>query len=396
MMVSDDMKIKRSSLSLFLALVLLTTSLVSAISKQNEEIFNQLKRLNKPAVKSIKSSDGDIVDCVKLTDQPAFDHPLLKNHTIQLSPKKIPEWKQVEVERSKPIPQVWHLSGTCPEGTIPIRRTTKNDILRHISFANKNLSTNAKPISQIGNEKAVGYTNGGKYFGTQALLTVWNPLVDWKSEYSKTQIWVYGLEADIVDSIEAGWHVSPLIYHDNQTRSFVFWTNDKYKSGCYNHYCPGFVQVSKTVMLGGTIWPVSSIGGEIFGVKLTIWKDQISGDWWLAAGNEDIGYWPNSLFSYLQKGSSMIQWGGSAQNSQGFYKHSKTDMGSGDFPREGYGRAALISHIRVVDEKNLMNNPSPFVTKATRSGCYDAQAFYNSDLESHIYYGGPGRDQDCP
>lgn len=31
---------------------------------------------------------------------------------------------------SKPIAQMWHHSGNCPEGTVPIRRTTKEDILR--------------------------------------------------------------------------------------------------------------------------------------------------------------------------------------------------------------------------------------------------------------------------
>ncbi|RWR73616.1 hypothetical protein CKAN_00191200 [Cinnamomum micranthum f. kanehirae] len=48
------------------------------------EMRRQLKHLNKPAVKSIKSEDGDIIDCVDIFKQPAFDHPLLKNHTIQV------------------------------------------------------------------------------------------------------------------------------------------------------------------------------------------------------------------------------------------------------------------------------------------------------------------------
>jgi hypothetical protein len=38
-----------------------------------------------------QSLDGDLIDCVLSTSQPAFDHPLLKNHTIEvcfkLSPK---------------------------------------------------------------------------------------------------------------------------------------------------------------------------------------------------------------------------------------------------------------------------------------------------------------------
>ncbi|BAS97237.1 Os06g0278000 [Oryza sativa Japonica Group] len=42
-----------------------------------------LKRLNKPPLATIQSPDGDIIDCVHISRQPAFDHPLLKDHTIQ-------------------------------------------------------------------------------------------------------------------------------------------------------------------------------------------------------------------------------------------------------------------------------------------------------------------------
>lgn len=33
-------------------------------------------------------------------------------------------------EKSKPIYQIWHLNGRCPENTVPIRRTKRDDILR--------------------------------------------------------------------------------------------------------------------------------------------------------------------------------------------------------------------------------------------------------------------------
>lgn len=52
---------------------------------------------------------------------------------------------------SKSIPQPWHLNGKCPEGTIPIRRTNKDDILRASnmkSYGRKtNISTIPKPES---------------------------------------------------------------------------------------------------------------------------------------------------------------------------------------------------------------------------------------------------------
>ena len=31
-----------------------------------------------------QGEDGDIIDCVDIYMQPALDHPLLKNHTIQV------------------------------------------------------------------------------------------------------------------------------------------------------------------------------------------------------------------------------------------------------------------------------------------------------------------------
>jgi hypothetical protein len=36
-------------------------------------------------LQTLQSPDGDIIDCVHISHQPAFDHPLLKNHTIQAS-----------------------------------------------------------------------------------------------------------------------------------------------------------------------------------------------------------------------------------------------------------------------------------------------------------------------
>ncbi|CAN6226781.1 unnamed protein product, partial [Urochloa humidicola] len=48
------------------------------------EVRSFLRRVNKAPVTSIQSPDGDIIDCVPISKQPAFDHPLLKNHTIQI------------------------------------------------------------------------------------------------------------------------------------------------------------------------------------------------------------------------------------------------------------------------------------------------------------------------
>ncbi|CAL9757938.1 unnamed protein product, partial [Musa acuminata subsp. burmannicoides] len=57
------------------------------------DVEEQLKILNKPAVRSFQSGKGDIFDCVDMFKQPAFDHPLLRNHKIQMRPTAFPEGK---------------------------------------------------------------------------------------------------------------------------------------------------------------------------------------------------------------------------------------------------------------------------------------------------------------
>ncbi|KAF6166314.1 hypothetical protein GIB67_038174 [Kingdonia uniflora] len=95
-----------------------------------------LRKINKPAVKTIQSPDGDLIDCVLSHLQPAFDHSLLQGQKPLDPPETAPEG----LNSSSSVPetfQSWTVSGEfCPEGTIPIRRTTEDDLLRASSFRN--------------------------------------------------------------------------------------------------------------------------------------------------------------------------------------------------------------------------------------------------------------------
>ncbi|XP_022637381.1 uncharacterized protein LOC111241785 [Vigna radiata var. radiata] len=54
--------------------------------KEEMELERQLKLINKPPLKTIHTKYGDTVDCIDINKQPAFDHPLLKNHKLQKKP----------------------------------------------------------------------------------------------------------------------------------------------------------------------------------------------------------------------------------------------------------------------------------------------------------------------
>ncbi|XP_020870922.1 uncharacterized protein LOC9325901 isoform X2 [Arabidopsis lyrata subsp. lyrata] len=215
-----------SSNILFLSLLLLSSSFSSVLSEnlspRNQtlrplEELNKLKainqhlrKINKPSIKTIHSPDGDIIDCVLLHHQPAFDHPRLRGQK-PLDPPERPRGHNRRGLRPKSF-QLWGMEGeTCSEGTVPIRRTKEEDILRanSVSSFGKKLRHYRRDTSSNGHEHAVGYVSGEKYYGAKASINVWAPQVQNQYEFSLSQIWIIsGSFGNDLNTIEAGWQSS--------------------------------------------------------------------------------------------------------------------------------------------------------------------------------------------
>ncbi|XP_043721984.1 uncharacterized protein LOC122669303 [Telopea speciosissima] len=193
--------------------------------------------------------------------------------------------------------------------------------------------------------------------------------------------------------------VYPSLLGDNQTRFFLYWTDDGYEqTGCYNLQCPGFVQTNKNIYLGSIIKPVSIYNAEQFDITIAIVKDKVSGNWWIQLQNELLGYWPDSILTGLAGGASMVHWGGEITNSHSDGFHTTTQMGSGHFPSEGYAKSSYFRNLRVVDSStNIMANPKGITPFAAKPQCYDVHINENtgSSYGYHFYYGGPGLSQNC-
>ncbi|KAG5628423.1 hypothetical protein H5410_000140 [Solanum commersonii] len=389
-------KKKKGAFLVVFMLVYLWGSLISlscaarlSVSRQKLEVEKHLKRVNKPPIKSIESVDGDIIDCIHISQQPAFDHPFLKDHKIQMRPSYHPEGLYDEEkmstrskESTNPITQLWHMNGRCPEDTVPVRRTKKDDVSEG-KFCQKH---------------AIAYVEGDRYYGAKATINVWEPKVQQSNEFSLSQLWILGGSfGQDLNSIEAGWQVSPDLYGDNNTRLFTYWTSDAYQAtGCYNLLCSGFIQVSSAIAMGASISPVSALRNSQYDISILIWKDPKEGHWWMQFGNDYVlGYWPSFLFSYLAESASMIEWGGEVVNSQPDGKHTATQMGSGRFPEEGFGKSSYFRNIQVVDSSNNLKSPKDLGTFTEQSNCYDVQTGSNEDWGHHFYYGGPGRNPNC-
>ncbi|KAJ0258505.1 hypothetical protein HA466_0072810 [Hirschfeldia incana] len=252
---------------------------------QEIKVQRLLKRLNKHALISIKSEDGDIIDCVPIHSQPAFNHPLLRNHTIQMRPSFIPESTSTHITKKINATQAWNKSGRCPKNTVPIRRIKKEDILRSKSIANfgKKMMTpgillyGSSSVHQDdpskGHEYAVMNAMNGLYFGTQFSVNIWKPQVQIRDEFSLAQTWLSSGGGTTLNTIEAGLQVYPGKYGDDNIRLFVYWTADGYQNtGCYNTDCSGFVQRSSLVTVGGAYTTVSEYNGNQYELAMLIWK----------------------------------------------------------------------------------------------------------------------------
>ncbi|OEL35050.1 hypothetical protein BAE44_0003931 [Dichanthelium oligosanthes] len=415
---------KLMTLLLALALLLLLCpphlGAASSVSpRRMARIQSHLDRINKPAVRSIRSLDGDIIDCVAAHEQHALDHPLLKAHTIQTEPPEVPSrgggvaaaaayatnlkttngssggGGKINNNNKKNNPgssrwgawQTWHHGGHCPRGTVAIRRTTSEDVLRASSisrFGRKKKkavvdaarAANAPDvISGNGHEHAIAYTAPTQQqqavYGAKATINVWDPAIQESNGFSLSQLWILSgsFNGSDLNSIEAGW------------------------------------QTSSRIAIGASISPVSSPGGAQYDMTLLVWKDPKVGNWWLSYGDQLVGYWPAQLFTHLSDHATMVEWGGEVVDTRPAGVHTATQMGSGRFADEGFGRASYFRNLETVDADNsLAQVPLDAIqTLAEDAACYDVRKAYDdggdghsSGWGTHFYYGGPGHNPACP
>ncbi|KAL9298768.1 putative neprosin [Arabidopsis thaliana] len=231
-------------------------------------------------------------------------------------------------------------------------------------------------------------------YGAKATMNVWNPTVEAEGEFSLSQIWITSGSYDRNDlnSIEVGWHVSPDLYQDNKSRLFIYWTSDTYNvTGCYNLQCRGFIQTSNTIILGGTITPVSTFEGKQFEITVSVWKDQESENWWLSLGSNHslVGYWPSTIFPNLAYADD-VQWGGEVVNSQSLGRHTTTQMGSGRFSDGGFRKVSYFRNLEIVDN-NRFKSVRDVGVLVDDPKFYNIRAMFRDDWGSYILYGGPDR-----
>ncbi|CAG7907900.1 unnamed protein product [Brassica rapa] len=268
-------------------------------------------------------------DCVEIYKQPAFQHPLLKNHKIQ---ETFSSYEDHEISDN------YEKKEHCPKGTVPIFRQRNGSESFHLNTSDH--------LGQHFATMETSMLDGSIYRGAEAEISV-HSLNLQDNQYSKGQIWLENGYLGQLNSIQAGWAVHARLYGDSVTRFTIYWTGDGYgKTGCYNTQCPGFVVLSRKPIIGNPFSGSSVYGKTSFYFTLQIFQDISTGNWGLKLDNEVIGYWPKELFTELNKGASQVIYGGNTFMSTA---EISPPMGNGYFPVADFLKTAHFKNVFIID-----------------------------------------------
>ena len=295
--------------------------------------------------------------------------------------------------------------GTVPLARYPIDLIAPDGDLRDWLSKTGHAYRMAPPDAFVSRVGPSGYNvhaaafHSGTSLGTEGIINVWRPWVEWADEFSLGQVWVSrGLQ-----TVEAGLQVRKDSYGDWEPHVFVYYTTNGYTAegnfiGGYDQDVNGWVQVSQVIYPRTRISPTSQVGGNQYEMDF---KVQLSlGNWWVKVNGQWMGYYPNGLYATtgLRDEANQVNWGGEVFDAQSHPTTTATDMGSGLFPWEGYSRAAFMRNLMIqTDQAGTMAAFTGYAA-AEQPDCFDIRADLSGTgaWGSNFFWGGTGRNSACP
>ncbi|XP_010511419.1 PREDICTED: uncharacterized protein LOC104787514 isoform X1 [Camelina sativa] len=334
-------------------------------------------------LKIFKISENVTYDCIDIYKQPGLDHPLLKDHTIQLKPSV----SKPELKNQTGNNKTYKRKMGCPDNTVPILRNSKEYINNTKLYTEKyfHALTGDSPGTHVAGVRS----RDGPYRGVEGWISLHNLNIG-RDQASYTQIYIGSGLNNQVNFIQAGWmlNINPSLGGDSNHWSYGFWKGKDGK-GCYNTACPGFVQISQEVPIAQ---PLDQPGEDL--LYYSIHQDKRTGNWWITklipkVPNIDIGYWPKELFDLMDTGANMVGVGGAVQDSR---QISSPPMGNGKFPNGGSRDSALFPDIKVVNSNYEQRRIDYFPLEKLLDSpkCYGLRIGKIKILGFFFNYGGPG------
>lgn len=406
-------------------------TIASGAEIERMQSFVDAHRVRIGIVQTLVMPEGDVVDCVELQKQPSLQRAEMRGHRVRLQPSSMPAAEDVATATAasadaRPLGVAAFQSyGTatpyCPAASVPILRLTLERVARFATLADflqkvpldlgsgsdlfvRDIGTAEHDAPRLGptdrHQYAAARRNVANW-GAESVLNVWRPYNEVSKEFSLSQIWVARGAGDNLETVEAGWQKYKKKYGNWNSRLFIYFTPDNYKKdgdGCYNLDCGKFVQVDNSVYIGGAFDKYSTKGGDQRTIKLLWYKDGTRGDWWLRYSDKWVGYYPRELFdgNGLRDQGDRVTFGGEITDYRTDGRHTRTDMGSGRWPYEGFRWAAYQRSVRYVDTNNFYRQATGLGKIVTDRECYDIELGSSTGAwEQHFYFGGSGYNKNC-
>ncbi|HEY7081404.1 MAG TPA: neprosin family prolyl endopeptidase [Nitrososphaeraceae archaeon] len=384
-------------------------------SKMKEHLFDHYKGVE--VLHSFVDDDGSIFDCMPIEKQPSVLH-------LGQSVAKPPEFPQKERKAgpseygkatmvSSPLkPNLKDKFGnamSCPSGSVPIRRIGLDELARDNSLQDFLLKVHGRYGRRPDGKRPQGAFGGADNFshhwgigyqdveniGGQSVMNIWTPPINEQNGqvFSLSQQWYVGVDSNMEQTLEVGWHVYPRIYdHSLVVRYFVLYTTNNYTTFCYNSKCDRFVSFNNSTLIGSPVGSTSTMNGEQFEIKVSVLLHQ--GSWWIYIGginpSDIVGYVPASVYGNgpMATHASRIEYGGETCISRG--STNWPSMGGGAFANAGWQKAAYHKDISYV---SLSGDPmDPSLTSYADSQCYTSLVGRAADPNwlDTVWFGGPG------
>ncbi|CAL0303642.1 unnamed protein product [Lupinus luteus] len=362
---------------------------ITNISRDYEDLDLERHQelVNKPPLKTIQAN-GYIVDCIDINKQPAFDNPLLKNHKIQLKPS----FEDTRTN-STIFSSIGFEDDLCPKGTVPIRKTTKEDLIRAKQLSNMNVGILDKDIPgrHYAGVNLINVDDNRRYFAISGIIDVYNLPVKNADQITSAYIYLQNGGVNDKNVIMAGWEVHPKVFGDGKTYFFIRWADKTKSKGCTNLICPGFVQVEPGYVLGKPVAYTSTYNGKQFELLVEIAHDRNTNNWWVRLNNRNLGYYPGILFSNLAFGK-LGGWTGMTSTTPG---SPSPPMGSGRFPDNNLYRSCYFRKMKFQTDTLRNVGPTNYedaVASTDNPNCFGVQFNgYNDDIQGYsMLFGGPG------
>jgi hypothetical protein len=359
---------------------------------------------------SFVESDGQVIDYIPENQHPAVRRTGGAVSAEQPAPQPTPQPYATtapafdspptqEVSNALPRARDRHgaeLRGRYPQGTIPVYRTTLEQLARFRTLAAYSVKDSigdvAAPAAPAFPKRYATGEQDVACLGGASFVNVWNPFATPSFQSTFSQQWYLAIQGGtLLQTVECGWHVDLARYGNADPHLFVYTTRKNYEDGhsFYNLDGGAYKPVANPYVLPGAPLTSSQTDGAQIAYKMGFYLT--ANAWWFYFADQPVGYYPLDWFQNgpLTTGAQRIKFGGEVGSSLPLWP----PMGSGRHASAGYGKAAYQRAAFV----NPVGGGAFFATLSEAGSvtgpCYSIDITNNStvaDWGTYLFFGGPG------